>query len=84
MAAKATGTKLGGDLGNLPYVAALGSTSRAVALNVQSRNRAKDISLMLLLMRREGPSLRHIAARLKAYSVLALRGLGPSSKFRAC
>ena len=77
MAAKATETKLGGDFGNLPCMAAMGAKSSGVALSVQSRNRAKDISLMLLPMRREGPSLRHIAARLKGYSILALRGAWP-------
>lgn len=73
-AAKARGTKLGGDRGNLPAVAAKGAASSAFARRAQSRHRAKDLAPILEPMRDEGLSLRQIAARLNAEAIQAPRG----------
>lgn len=73
-AAKARGTRLGGDRGNLPAVAAKGAAASAASRAAQSRDRARDLAPLIRPMQDEGASLREIAECLNAKGIRASRG----------
>jgi DNA invertase Pin-like site-specific DNA recombinase len=71
-AAKARGTRLGGDRGNLPAVAKDGAKASVAARIVKADNRASDLAP---IMRSAGAvSLRQIAAELNAKGIKTVRG----------
>jgi DNA invertase Pin-like site-specific DNA recombinase len=73
-AAKARGTMLGGDRGNLPAVARKGAVASAMARKARSRERVNDLAPLFLPMQDEGVSLREMAKRLNAKGIQAPRG----------
>ena len=74
-AAKARGTKLGGDRGNLAAVSALGRMNGLAARQETAARRAADLKPILAEIRAFGDvSLREMAARLNALSIPAARG----------
>jgi DNA invertase Pin-like site-specific DNA recombinase len=73
--AKARGTKLGGDRGNLPRVAKAGSKASVVARREKAQARARDLGVVVADLRRHGhTSLRELAAGLNEREISAPRG----------
>lgn len=74
-AAKARGTKLGGDRGNLPSVAAAGAAASRVARQGKAAAAAADLGPIIKDIRAAGAtSLRDIADELNARGIPAPRG----------
>jgi DNA invertase Pin-like site-specific DNA recombinase len=74
-AAKARGTRLGGDRGNLPAVAKDGAKASVAARIVKADNRASDLAPIIEELRSAGAvSLRQIAAELNAKGIKTVRG----------
>jgi DNA invertase Pin-like site-specific DNA recombinase len=74
-AAKARGTKLGGDRGNLPAVAKQGSVLGVQAIKVKADSRAADMVEVIADLKASGAvSLRQIAAGLNARGIRTARG----------
>lgn len=73
-AAKARGTKLGGDRGNLSSIASQGTLASAVIRRERSMERAKDLASVLQPLIHQGLSLREIAKHLNCSSIQAPRG----------
>ena len=73
--AKARGTRLGGDRGNLPGVARAGSKASVVARRAAAASRARDLSVVIDDLRRQGhTSLRQLAEGLNGREITAPRG----------
>jgi len=73
--AKARGTPLGGDRGNLPRVAKAGARASVVARQETAAARARDLSDKIKELQRGGKaSLREIAKGLNAREITAPRG----------
>lgn len=73
--AKARGTKLGGDRGNLPRVAMAGAKASVVARQARAAARARDLEGVIADLRRHGQtSLRELAAALNEREIPAPRG----------
>lgn len=73
--AKARGTKLGGDRGNLPRVAKSGARASVVARQARAAARARDLEGVIADLRRHGQtSLRELAAGLNKREIPAPRG----------
>jgi DNA invertase Pin-like site-specific DNA recombinase len=73
--AKARGTRLGGDRGNLPRVAKAGSKASVVARRGAAAARARDLSVVIADLRRHGQtSLRQLADGLNGREITAPRG----------
>ncbi|WP_457107583.1 recombinase family protein [Methylobacterium sp. P5_C11] len=78
-AAKARGTKLGGDRGNIASVRALGTEESVKVRKANAVSRAQDLGPIIKAIREEGAtSLRQIAAGLNERGITAARG-GPWS-----
>jgi DNA invertase Pin-like site-specific DNA recombinase len=74
-AAKARGTRLGGDRGNLPAVAKDGAKASVTARITKVNNRASDLAPIIEeLMGAGAVSLRQIAAELNAKGIKTARG----------
>ncbi|MEE1658342.1 recombinase family protein [Microvirga sp. CF3062] len=74
-AAKARGTKLGGDRGNLPAVAKQGSTLGVKAIKAKADRRAADMAEIIADLKASGAiSLRQIAAGLNERGIPTARG----------
>lgn len=73
--AKARGTRLGGDRGNLPFVAKAGARASVAARRKQAAARARDLAVVVADLRRQGrTSLRDLAAGLNEREIAAPRG----------
>jgi DNA invertase Pin-like site-specific DNA recombinase len=73
--AKARGTRLGGDRGNLPRVAKAGAKASAASRRGTAAIRARDLAVVVADLRHRGhTSLREIAEGLNAREVGAPRG----------
>jgi hypothetical protein len=73
--AKARGTRLGGDRGNLPRVAEAGAKASVAARREAAAARARDLSVVVADLRRHGQtSLRQLAEGLNAREIVAPRG----------
>jgi DNA invertase Pin-like site-specific DNA recombinase len=73
--AKARGTRLGGDRGNLPRVAKAGAKASVAARRETATARARDLSVVVADLRRQGQtSLRQLAEGLNAREISAPRG----------
>ena len=73
--AKARGTRLGGDRGNLPRVAKAGAKASAASRRGAAAIRARDLAVVVADLRHRGhTSLREIAEGLNAREVGAPRG----------
>jgi hypothetical protein len=73
--AKARGTRLGGDRGNLPRVAKAGAKASVAARHAAAEARARDLSVVVADLRRQGrTSLRQLAEGLNAQEIAAPRG----------
>lgn len=73
--AKARGTKLGGDRGNLPRVAKAGARASVTARRETAAARARDLSVVVADLRRHGrTSLRQLADGLNERDITAPRG----------
>lgn len=73
-AAKARGTKLGGDRGKLAAIRFLGTAASAKARGEKASARARDIAPMIRDLQAAGASLRTIAANLTARGIPTARG----------
>lgn len=73
-AAKARGTKLGGDRGNLPAVAHLGAQKSAIVRTEAAEQRAADLLPLVGKLAADGASLRNIACELNARGIPTARG----------
>ncbi|WP_201864826.1 recombinase family protein [Microvirga soli] len=74
-AAKARGTRLGGDRGNLPAVAKDGAKASVAARIAKADNRASDLAAIIEELKVAGAvSLRQIAAGLNAKGIRTARG----------
>ena len=73
-AAKARGTKLGGDRGNLPLVAIQGAKASALARRASAQSRANDLMPVILPLRSAGKSLAQIATELNNQNISTPRG----------
>jgi len=73
--AKARGTKLGGDRGNLPRVAKSGARASAAVRQARAAARARDLEGVIADLHRHGQtSLRELAAGLNEQEIPAPRG----------
>lgn len=73
--AKARGTVLGGDRGNLPRVAKAGARASIAARRERAVARARDLAVVVADLRRQGQtSLRELAAGLNEREIAAPRG----------
>jgi len=73
--AKARGTVLGGDRGNLPRVAKAGARASIAARRERAAARARDLATVVADLRRQGrTSLRELAAGLNEREIAAPRG----------
>lgn len=73
--AKARGTRLGGDRGNLPAVAMAGAKASIEARRAAATARARDLSAIVADIQREGrTSLRQLAEGLNSRDIPAPRG----------
>lgn len=74
-AAKARGTKLGGDRGNIASVRALGTEASVKARQAKASGRAQDLGPIVEAIRAEGAtSLREIAAGLNERGITTAKG----------
>lgn len=73
--ARARGTVLGGDRGNLPRVAKAGARASVAARRERAAARARDLAVVVADLRRQGrASLRELAAGLNEREIAAPRG----------
>lgn len=73
--AKARGTRLGGDRGNLPRVAKVGAKASVTARRAMAAARARDLSVVIADLRSQGhTSLRQLAEGLNGREIAAPRG----------
>jgi DNA invertase Pin-like site-specific DNA recombinase len=74
-AAKARGTRLGGDRGNLPAVAKEGAKASVAARITKANNRTSDLLPIIEELKTSGAvSLRQVAAGLNAKGIKTARG----------
>ncbi|GJE55758.1 recombinase family protein [Methylobacterium thuringiense] len=73
-AAKARGTKLGGDRGNIHDIRAMGVAASVAKRTEKATQRAEDLGHLVLDLHRDGASLRHIAADLNVRGIETARG----------
>jgi DNA invertase Pin-like site-specific DNA recombinase len=73
-AAKARGTKLGGDRGGFGIVRNLGNAASAAVRSKASSDRARDLAPVIRELQGTGASLRQVAAELNARQIPTARG----------
>jgi DNA invertase Pin-like site-specific DNA recombinase len=73
-AAKRRGIKLGGDRGNLPFVASAGAAHSAKVRSQKSFERARDLMPIIAALQADGRSFAEIARQLNNRRIRAARG----------
>lgn len=73
-AARARGTRLGGDRGNLPSVAKAGARQSALVRSAKAAQFTRDVGPLIRKLSHQGLSLRKIAQELTSQSIRSPRG----------